>query len=210
MSLAEVGNLNSKSKAQLVDMVKKLTAENAVLKEVQKFMEMTNKRLESLEREQYKMQQYSRRDTIEISGIPTSIEQNGLEDEVIKIFEAADVFVHGEGLRKRDIQACHRIGKKGATICKFTNRKFARESLFCGKNLKGKKLYDSNVYINNSFCDEFRHINYLVRTAKKNNQIFRWKIKNGVNFVMMEEGGNFEEISHQNDLVRLKIIQDSE
>ena len=72
-------------------MIKNLSSENAVLKELQKYMEETNNRLEKLEREQYKSLQYSRRDTIEISGIPQPIRQNEFEKEVIKIYEAADV-----------------------------------------------------------------------------------------------------------------------
>ena len=136
---AEHGNLNSKSKSQLVGLVKSLMNENAALKELFKVMEATNERLERLEREQNKSLQYMRRDTIEISGIPTSIRQDDLEGEVQKIFEAAEVKIHGDSLQGKDIQAVHRIGKKGVVICKFVNRKFAREELFWGRNLKEKK-----------------------------------------------------------------------
>ena len=94
-------------------------------------MEAMNDRLVKLEHEQNKSLQYSRRDSIEISGIPSNIRQKDLEGKVIKIF--------AEGrLKARDIQACHGVGKKGATIVKFVNRKFAREGLFCGRNLHGK------------------------------------------------------------------------
>ena len=48
----------------------------------------------------------------------------------------------GMKLSLSDIQVCHRIGKQKIRIVKFTNRKFARAGLVCGKNLKGKKLYD--------------------------------------------------------------------
>ena len=94
----ELGNLNSKTKPQLIELIKALATENAVLKKFNNFIEATEKRLIDLERNQYKNQQYSRRDSIEISGIPQTIQQNDLEAEVIKIYEAAEVNVHGEKL----------------------------------------------------------------------------------------------------------------
>ena len=97
-------------------------------------------------------------------------------------------------------------------VCKFVNRKYANEGLYNGKNLKGKDLYGNNtkVFINNSFCDEYRHINYLIRKAKRDNTIFRWKVKNGVNFIKLNDTDeDFEEISHMNDLINLKIIAEA-
>ena len=131
----DISKLNQYNKTQLMDIVKNLSAENGTLsaenialKEMNTFMEQTNRRLEKLEREQNLHAQYSRRDSIEISGIPSQIRTEELEREVIKIYEAAQVSVHGESLREKDIQACHRIGKKQeTTIVKFVNRKFARE-----------------------------------------------------------------------------------
>ena len=125
MSQQDLANLGNKTKTQLLELVKKLAAENTELKEMNQFMESTCKRLINLERQQNKSLQYMRRDTIEVSGIPTNIDQNSLENEVINIFNAADVSVHGNRLTHMDIHACHRIGKKKEiTICKFVNRKF--------------------------------------------------------------------------------------
>ena len=119
--------------------------------------------LDKLECEQNKSIQYLRRDSIEISGIPANIRHNALESKVIKIFEAAEVDVHGVGLTERDIQACHRVGNKGVTIVKYVNRKFAGEGLFCSRNLHAKKIYGKiSVYINNSFGPEFGYLNSLV------------------------------------------------
>ena len=205
-----LGNLANKSKAQLVAMVNDLANENAVLKEIHKFVELTNKRLEKLEREQNRSLQYNRRNNIEISGIPANIPTNDLEKEVIKLYQAADITVHGQKLAHRDIEACHRIGKKNVTIVRYVNRKFAREGLWNGKNLKGKNVYgaDSAVYINNSFCNEYRHINFLIRKAKKDGKIHHWKVRNGINMVKVAENEEYVEITHRLDLVQLDIIAD--
>ena len=131
-------NLNSLTKKELIELINGLRTENSVLKELQTYMNQSNERLEKLEREQNRHIQYQMRDTIEISGIPTSVKQNDLEGKVLKIFETAGVEVNGYKLDYYQIQACHKIGKKGVTICKFVNRKFANNAIYSGKNLKGK------------------------------------------------------------------------
>ena len=162
----QVSDLNSANKT-LVD-------ENADLKKVFDLMSKHNDRLEKLEKEFNRNLQYQRRDTIEITGIPKTIPVEDLETEVIKIYNAAQVTVHGQSLRPLDIQACHRIGKKKeVTIVKFVSRKFAYGGLTNGKNLKDAGVYGegTNVYINNSFCDQYRHLNFLIRGIKKNKLI---------------------------------------
>ena len=202
-------NLKNLSKGQLIEKIRKISEENNVLKEIHRVMEATTTRLVNLEREQNKMLQYSRRDSVEISGIPSTITQDNLEKEVIKVFDTAKVKVHGKKLEEMDIQACHRLGKKGKTIVKFVNRKFAREGLVCGKNLKNCELYDSGVYINTSFCPEFGHLNFLIRKSKSDGKLLRWKVRNGINFVQIGEEDDFVEISHINDLMELNLV-DSE
>ena len=73
-----------------------------------------------------------------------------------------------------DIQATHRVGKKGVTIVKFVNLKFAYEGLRCGKNLKDSKLYGNSggIYINNSFSikvgEKFNEISHKSDFLKYN------------------------------------------
>ena len=201
-------NLASLSKPKLIEMINNLKTENNILKQMHDLMKQTNDRVEKLEREQNRNFQYQRRNTIEITGIPSTVRQADLEKEVVKIYEAAGVTVSGNQLDSSQIQGCHRIGKKGVTICKFVNRKFAYEGIYSGKNLKDANIYGENsrVYINNSFCDEYRHLNYLIRTAKREGKLFRWKIKHGINYVQMTEEDEFEEIGHKSDLLKMQII----
>ena len=201
-------NLSEFTKEELINLVLKLRNENSTLKDDKAFIERTNKRLENLEREQNLSLQYNRRDSVEITGIPGNIENADLEDEVIKVFNKAKVVVNGVKLDKAQFQGCHRVGEKGKVILKTLNRKYAVESLYCSKNLKGNSPYDNPVFISNSFCKEFGRLNYLVRKAKKDNIINRWKIKHGVTFVKLVEDGELLEISHFNDLVNYGIVTD--
>ena len=78
-------NLKNQSKPQLIKLIEKLSEENTALKELHKIMATTNERLVKLEREQNKSLQYSRRDSVEISGIPSTIHHDDLERKLSKI-----------------------------------------------------------------------------------------------------------------------------
>ena len=60
------------------------------------------------------MEQYSRREYIEIVGIPSSITNDLLEEHVLLIFEKLGVV-----LETMDIVACHRMGKITELLLNF-------------------------------------------------------------------------------------------
>ena len=77
----------------------------------------------------------------------------------------------------------HRLGKKKTTIVRVVNRKFSRETLVNGKNLKGSKRYGENkIFVNNSFCEDFRFLNFVIRKAAREKLLNRYKIRNGVTY----------------------------
>ena len=106
-----------------------------------------------------------------------------------------------------DICAVHMLGNKKTTIVRVVNREFAREALDNSTNLKASKRYGENtsVYINDSFCQEFKFLTYVIRRALREKRIHRYKIRNGVPYVQMELSSNFVEIGHVWDLENLKI-----
>ena len=131
---------------------------------------------------------------------------DALEDEIIRIYDVAQVNVNGTQFVKTDIQACHRVGKKNIVIVKFVNRKFANEGLYCGKNLKNNSPYPAPTYINYSFCPEFRFLNYLVRQAKKSKEN---SFSQGTTWssIQLVDNGPFHETTHTVDLVRHGISE---
>ena len=173
----------------------------------QDFVKVTNLRLYHLERNQNMYVQYGRRESFEIVGIPASISDDKLEDEVIEIAKEAKVLVNRQPLKKSDISAVHRLRDKKTTICRVVNRKFSTEAIFNGKNLKGSKRYGvgNAIYINPSFCPEFKFINYVIRKAWKEKVIHRYKIRNGVPYIQKVEDGDFVQIGHVNDLENLGL-----
>ena len=197
-------DLMNMEKSVLVEMIEELKYD--LSKANEDFMRITNLRLYLLERNQNMALQYNRRESFEISGIPQEIHQDKLEDEVLEIVKEAKVQVNRQPLKKSDIVACHRVGKKGNVVCRVINRKYAREAIINSKNLKGTKRYNGNaIYINSSFCPEFKFINYVCRTLARNKAIFRYKVRNGINLIQKDEGGKFKEIGHVNDITNLGL-----
>ena len=62
--------------------------------------------------------QYSRRDWLEVPGIPEPVKQNELEDKVLRIFKKV-----GCDTPSDKIEACHRVGRHNHVIIKFSKRK---------------------------------------------------------------------------------------
>ena len=78
------------------------------------------KKLVDIERQCWENAQYSRRECLEVAGIPASIPQQNLEEKVCQIFEAIGVSVD-----KNDIYDCHRLRNKEQTIFKFFDARTA-------------------------------------------------------------------------------------
>ena len=199
-------NIESLDKKQLIQMVISLT--NTVSKLQEDYSKVITLRLYNLERNFNMSQQYLRRDSLQITGIPTHINDAQTEDEVIEIFREAKVTVNRQPIKSQDIQAAHRIGKKGNVIVKVVNRKFVRMALVSGKNLKGNRKYGvgTKLYLNDSFIPEVSYFNYLIRMTIKDKTIPRYKVHNGVNLVQRYEGDEFLEIGHANDQINIGIV----
>ena len=55
-----------------------------------------------------------------------------------------------------------------------------------GKKLKGKKIYgNQGLYINHSFCKEFKYIGYVIRKRKRKYLIEQYRIRDGVYSIKM-------------------------
>ena len=97
----------------------------------QKVQHLENK-LSDIEIAENKLEQYTRRNNIEIQGIPSTVRDNLLEDKVIDIFSQLNITIS-----KSDIEDCHRLDKANPknTIVRFVNRKFCNDALEKKKKL---------------------------------------------------------------------------
>ena len=97
------------------DTFKHIKFELSVVKNVSPLL---SKRLVDMERQCWDNDQYSRRECLELVGIPQSIKDDDHEKVVNKIGNKV-----GINITERDMQDVHQIGKEGRTIMKFSNRK---------------------------------------------------------------------------------------
>ena len=77
------------------------------------------------ERKCWASEQYSRREQLEISGIPGSASDNALEDKIQGVLRGIDTEVD-----TKTIESCHRLkgkGSKGRVILKLSKRKDAKK-----------------------------------------------------------------------------------
>ena len=211
----DIKNMTSESLStlqpnQMIQLVLALQGENEMLKKSceEEISKKYDTRLEQIERDINLNSQYIRRDTIEVSGIPLNIDDDDIETEVLRILKLAKAKVGNKLPGPFDVQASHRKNAKGVVIVKFVNRKFATAALVNSRNLKDVTVFkpehddDDNkqIYINQSLCREFHYLHYAVRLAKKNGEIYFYRVRNGIMYVQKADKGRFFEISHVNDL----------
>ena len=89
-----------------------------------------------LEKASNKQDQYTRRNNLEILGIPVDVKDEQLEQKVIDIFSHLNI-----NISKPDIEGCHQLGKSNA-IVRFVSRKVWKDAL--------EKKFEVNRLINNS------------------------------------------------------------
>ena len=109
-------------------------AQNASKILLEAFKTMSSKVTE-LERQHHKLEQYTRSECLDFSGIPNSVAPKDLENFILRLLQEIDI-----NLDKSRIVACHRLGKTDRMIVKFLNRKDA-ENVYSNK----KKLKDVDI-----------------------------------------------------------------
>ena len=117
---------------------------------------MLTEQLSNVERLCWSNAQYSKRERLEVVGIPSSVNIRHLEGKVCTVFNRIGVAVKPD-----DIEACHRLHKK-KTIAKFSKRKVCQQVLRVKKELKNidPSKFDfpegTAIFINESLCSYYK------------------------------------------------------
>ena len=115
-----------------------------------------------MERRCYANEQYSRRKCLEISGIPASATDNGLESKILEILEEIDIPID-----PKLVEDYHRLLSKSSpkkVIIKLDRRKDFRRILLNKsklKNLKPESVNlpgETNFFIDESLCLYYKKI----------------------------------------------------
>ena len=155
------------------------------------------------------MEQYGRRNNIEITGIPERVVNEKLEETVVEVLNEVDLNVSNN-----DIEACHRLGKQmnkpRKTIIRFVNRKFAKKALLNRKRLKHAEtsslgLDSHKFFINENLTRANSKITFHSRSLKRNSLIDKCYTKNGVVRIVCPDlqNGKVIKVFHLNTLMDL-------
>ena len=164
----------------------------------------------NLEKRMNKIEQYTRRENIEISGISDQVQHNELDKTVVDLLALMNV-----NISTNDIEACHKLPDKQNpynVIVRFTNRKIAID---CFRKKKLLKEHHDPV-VNSCFvsenlspamkeimdeCKALQHDN-LITSVWSFNGIIKIKFNNGFEV-------NTRKIFHLNDLDFLYNSEDN-
>ena len=146
-------SVNSDLVAELRKMREGFDQVKSYLSVTKKVNTLLSERLQTIEKQCWANAQYSRRECLEIYGIPSSVSDNDLEDLVCKSITKADVAVSD-----KDNEDCHRVGKRDQSIVKFSKKKVSTQVFNIRKDLKKFSMEDlqltvqGKLYLNQSLC----------------------------------------------------------
>ena len=170
-------------------------------------VEETSKRLIDVERCVIENQQYSRRNNVEIQGIPDSVEENDLEEKIIEVLSSIDVPVSPE-----EIEACHRLYSKSSpkpVIIKFMNRKKCDEIMenkrklsSCDKTALG---FNENIklFAGDNLSPANKRLFWKCRQLKRAKLITIARTSNGVVRIKVKDGDKYKKITHDSDVEKI-------
>ena len=198
----------SKLKTDLRLVIEKLNevcqVNTAMLDKISELVKENNKLYDEVEEQKIEiaeLNQYGRRENIEICGVPENIEVKKLEGHVISVLKSIGVTV-----APYNIVAVHRIGKKTPSrprnvIVRFVNRKHSFSAL---KNKK--KLINTphkKYYIIENLCPYNKKIFNRLYKLKKDNELHSVWSYNGMVYAKIDENDEGTQIRHLLDIDEL-------
>ena len=159
------------------------------------------RRVVELERTVIRNGQNSRKNNLELSGIPRSVDHGALKSMVSNIISKMSTETQ---CTSKDIEACHRMSATNpTTIVKFKSREIVDNILKNKKDLKKVKTDENTrLFVNHNLCPELKEISYNCRILKRKNLIEdTWNAHGTVS--LKEKNGHVSKPNHILDLFRL-------
>ena len=167
------------------------------------------KKVDLIDRDLMDTQQYIRRWTIEIKGVPEHIDQSDLKNWVIhQVLERTC----GYKIYPRDVEACHRLGKRNSksneplrVVARLVNREDA-ENAIRGRHKLRSFPHLRRIFIIDNLCPRYREIFDDLSDLKSSgiiNQV--WTYNGKVHYkTTNKRRGQGKRVSHMDDIEHLK------
>ena len=157
-----------------------------------------------LESEVSRLDQYGRRENIEIMGLPAKVNNKDLERTVLQILKTIGL----KHIQHYHIVACHRLGKKDKygnrnVIIRFINRK---DAILCLKNKKNlqncKNIGFNNLHIVENLCPSYKSIFESLTEFKYEGKIKKvWSFNGVINYKLSDNDNEHPtKIYHEKEL----------
>lgn len=179
----------------------------STIDELNEDSEQLHEKIYYLECQHEDLNQYSRRNNIEIQNIPENIHQKDLELYVIKMLHTIHVYIHSY-----DVVAVHRLGKFSwnrprSVIVRFLNRKTAYISLDNAKLLVRSQVREfQKLYITENLCPTYKKIFNRLYKLKKESKIENvWTYEGKVYCEVLKSG---DDNNNNNHTFHIKHIDD--
>ena len=209
MNTSSVNKSHPHKVDELMKRIMNLEVSNASLKErmneTEGYLDQVDDYIYTLERSVARLDQYGRRENIEISGIPNKVSKQDLEGEVVKILRhiGLDHIVH------YSIVGCHRISGRDRfgnmnTIVRFLHRKDAIECLKRKKNLfQCRDLGYKNLWFSENLCPSFKSIFDNLESLKKKGTVSKYWSRYGKLHYKLNGSEEIFNVSHLLDIDHL-------
>ena len=142
---------------------------------------------------------HGRRNSLEITGITGNVEDQNLEEKVIKTLNRIDINVSSQ-----DIEACHRIGKSKnfskTTMVRFVNRQKCKNPLVNRNRLKNTDRTSiglenlHSIFVNENFTPTNNKISFHCRELKRNGRIDKTYSRDCIVQIVSKDIGNGKKI----------------
>ena len=195
----------SKSKTELLDQIRKLNdkfdklqCDMCVTKNVNNLL---SSRVVDIERQCLTNVQYSRRECLDIVGIPSEVIDETLEESVVGIFDKLGCSIDSD-----QTEACHQVSKNNnMVIVKFTRRKDCQKVWNKKKKLKNHKMEDfslpgqGKIFINSSLCPYYKMLWSKSKELLTLGKINSFYISNTTIKIKISENSSPLSITHVDD-----------
>ena len=196
----------SDQKSKLTEAIDQISLENSKLRSelviTQNVNTMLEEKIINLEKNQANGEQYSKRNNVELSGIPNRIPDEDLDYIVINICKESEIDVE-----VRDIEQCHRLplsrnsrSHNKWVIVKFVNRKNAEALLKDKKRISSKSFGRLHVtkknFVSISLCPYYRYNWGKCKDLQK-----QGKLPDGLICIKLSENGSPVKLLYINDIL---------
>ena len=190
---------------QLTVAVEKITRFEATVSKMQDEIQVNKavnlalkKSVHLLQAKVTQIDQYGRRDSLEISGVPK--DATNLEEKAIQLLK-----IIGVNVSPTDIVACHPLKREGTVILKFVNRKNAERALSNRNKLRNKDttcVWGTNCvnYINANLSPENLKLRWYAKNLKLANHISNFGCDDKGIWVKSDEGERKKRVYCREDL----------